>query len=137
MSLIKLLLLLSLGGMAYQYWQKGGIEFLSGTVYVSETGFVEIPKPANFNVNTVIVIAAKNCTKEAARRADKLVDELAQRGIPHKRAHRASFESFNPSLKRRLDSVMKGTLPIVLINSKGKSNPTLTDVLAEYHSIYE
>ena len=123
--------------MAYHYWQKGDTKYQPDAAYVSETGFVTIPKPSNFKADTVVVIAAKNCTKAAARRADQLVDELERRGVPHTRAHRASFNNFNPSMKSQLDSVMRGSPPIVLINSMGKSNPTLNDVLSEYNSIYE
>ena len=38
-------------------------------------------------------------------------------------------------LSRAWNTVMKGTPPIVYINGKAKANPTLEDVVTEYHNL--
>lgn len=134
MKIIKLILIISLGFMAFNYWQEN---IHQDEEYVSENGFVSLPKPNNLDIDSVIILAAENCTKEAARRADDLASDLANRNIPFTRASRISFESYAPALKSRLDSVMRGTLPVVLIDGRGKANPTLNEVLSEYDAIYE
>ena len=120
--------------MAFNYWQE---HIQQDKEYVSENGFISLPKPKNLDIDSVIILAAENCTKDAARRADELASDLANRNIPYTRASRISFENYAPALKSRLDSVMRGTLPIVLIDGRGKANPTLTEVLSEYDAIYE
>lgn len=137
MRFVKLILILSVCGMVWHYWQGQKPGVLSGPHSVSESGFVDLPKPDNFEDGSVIILAAKNCTKEAAQRADRLASELGQLDIPSVRAQHISFNNIDPSTKKQLDSVMKGTLPIVLINGKGKPNPTLDEVVSEYNSIYE
>ena len=129
--MIKLILIIGLGVTAYNYYQAPEAE------YVSKNGFVSLPKPSNFNTDSVIIFAAQNCTKAAARRADSLAAELSSRNIPYTRASRASFSNYDPSLKKQLDSVMRGTLPIVFIDDMAKANPTLEEVLAEFDAIYE
>lgn len=134
MKIIKLILIISLGTMAFNYWQE---HIQQGEDYVSEYGFVSLPKPTNLDTDSVIILAAKNCTKEAALRAEQLATDLASRNISYTRASRISFENFAPSLKNRIDSVLRGPLPIVLIDGRGKANPTLNEVLSEYDAIYE
>ena len=134
MKIIKLILIFSLGFMAFNYWQE---HLQQDEEYVSENGFVSLPKPTNLDIDSVIILAAENCTKEAARRADDLASDLANRNIPYTRANRISFENYAPALKSRLDAVMRGPLPVVLIDGRGKANPTLNEVLSEYDAIYE
>lgn len=137
MKLIKLLLVLGLVGFAFQYWQEDYSDHQAGTAGISDYGFVTLPKPSNLDTDTVIILAAKNCTKEAALKAEYLADELGRRNIPYTRASSIRFENFDPSLKNRLDSVMRGPMPHVLIDGRGKANPTLDDVVSEYNSIYQ
>ena len=133
MRFIKLLLILSVSGMAFHYWKVSHSDIQS----VSENGFIDLPKSEKFENDLVIILAAKNCTKDAAKRADRLASELGQRDIPYVRAQHISFNNFDPSMKKQLDTVMMGTLPIVLINGKGKANPTLEEVISEYNIFYE
>ena len=124
----------SLSDKFFNYWQE---IIQQDEEYVSENGFVSLPKPTNLDTDSVIILAAINCSKEAARRADDLANDLANRNISYTRANRISFENYAPALKKRLDSVMRGPLPIVLIDGRGKANPTLNEVLSEYDAIYE
>jgi hypothetical protein len=38
----------------------------------------------------------------------------------------------DPAIGVRLNSVMNGELPIVFVNGRGKANPTLEEVIAEF-----
>ncbi|MDH5326961.1 MAG: hypothetical protein OEZ68_22355 [Gammaproteobacteria bacterium] len=134
MKIIKLFLVIGLAGYGYNYWQNNYSGNQTGT---SDYGFVTLPKPSNLDTDTVIILAAKNCTKEAAQKAEHLADELRLRKIPYTRASSISFQNYDRSLKKNLDSVMGGPMPHVLIDGRGKANPTLNDVVAEYNSIYE
>lgn len=129
----KIIILIILGAIASHYYSGQKTD----SDYISEYGFVSLPKPTNLDTDTVIIFAAKNCTKEAARRAEQLASELNQRNIPYTRANAASFANYDPALKKRLDSVMRGPLPIVFVDGRGKANPTLNEVVSEYDSIYE
>ena len=69
----------------------------------------------------------------AARRADELAERLARDGIPVTRTHNVSFPAVNGTDElQRVNRVMQGELPIVIVHGRGKANPTLDEVLAEY-----
>ena len=95
MKLIKLLLILGFVGFAFNYWQKNYSDYQTGAAGTSDYGFVTLPKPSNLDTDAVIILAAKNCTKEAARKAEYLADELGRRDIPYTRASSISFENFD------------------------------------------
>jgi hypothetical protein len=100
-----------------------------------ENGFVQVPPPANQAQDTVYVLAAENCPKEDAQRADRLATTLANEKIPVVRTHTIAFNSVpvdDPNIAKRLEAVMNGPLPIVFIRGRAKGNPELEDVLAEY-----
>lgn len=137
MNFIKLLLLLSLVGFSFNYWQEHYSHNGAGEATISNYGFITLPKPTNLDTDKVIILAAINCTKEAAIRADNLADELSRRNIPYTRINRISFQNYDSSIKKNLDAVMGGPLPHVLIDGKGKANPSLNDVISEFNSIYE
>ena len=136
MNFMKLLLILGVAGALFHFWSERDVKSALKTADVSPNGFVALPAPTNLSADTVIVLAAENCPKEDARRADNLADELGRRNIPYTRAHSANFNLANPEavVVRRLDLVMKGQLPIVFVNGRGKANPTLDEVLSEYGS---
>lgn len=130
-------LFICLAGFLYNnYWKEGYLGSEFGTSSSSDYGFVTLPRPSNVNTNKVIILAAKNCTKEAALRANRLASELSDRNIPYTRLTRIAFQDYDPSMKRTLDSVLRGPVPVVLVHGKGKANPTLSDVLSEYDSAY-
>jgi hypothetical protein len=129
MKAVKLVLMLAVAGLAFQYWQAN--KPATGS---SPNGFVALPTLAGSSPGQVIVFAPENCPSEKAQHADELARQLTARNIPTIHSHEASFTSFDPdpSIGIRLDSVMKGELPIVFVNGKGKANPTLEEILAEY-----
>jgi len=129
MNVIKLVLMLIVAGLAVQYWQANRLE--TGP---SVNGFVALPTLAGSSPGQVVVFAPENCPSEKARQADELAQQLTSRNIPSLRSHDVSFSSTDPdpAIGERLNSVMNGELPIVFVNGKGKANPTLEQVIAEY-----
>ena len=132
MNVVKLVLILAAVALAYQYWSTQ--QSASGPAVVSANGFVMMPPMADGNPRQVVVFAPEDCPTEKAREADDLAHQLSSRNIPTVRAHNVSFTSstIDPKIGVRLDSVMKGELPIVFVNGRGKANPTIDQIIAEY-----
>jgi hypothetical protein len=122
-------------GFGYQQWHQRALR-LELEEATSATGFVAMPMPSNLPADRVIVLAAENCPKEDARRADELAAALARRDIPHLRAHHVEFapQGLTSADLRRINAVLHGELPAVLVKGRGKANPTLDEVLAEYRA---
>ncbi|HEV8540124.1 MAG TPA: hypothetical protein VGQ60_03080 [Nitrospiraceae bacterium] len=135
MKIIKLMLLLAVPIVIFQFWYthqpKTGSE-----VTVSPNGFIPLPTIANADPRQVVVFAPENCPQEEARRSDDMARQLITRRIPSVRSHDVTFTSADPDpgTQKRLDAVMNGEFPIVFVNGKGKANPTLDEVVAEYES---
>jgi hypothetical protein len=137
MNLLKLLVVVALGGLAYHSWNKhhDGVEALTSSGSAeSHNGFVALPPVAGASPSAVLVVAAENCPEEAAQRADRLAEQIARSGVPVSRLHSVSFEIPNgdSSVANRVMSVMNSELPIVFVRGKAKSNPTLDEAIAEY-----
>jgi len=129
MKIVKLLLLLLAALFAFQYWQAN-----RPATGPSPNGFVAMPAMAGSDPKQVVVFAPENCPSEKAQQADDLAQQLASRNIPSVRSHDVSFSSsdMDPAIGVRLNSVMNGELPIVFVNGRGKANPTLEEIIAEY-----
>ncbi len=129
MKIVKLLLVMLAALFLFQYWQAN--RPVTGP---SPNGFVALPTLAGNNPGRVVVFAPENCPSEAAARADSMAHQLASRNIPALRSHDVSFTSSDPdpAIGIRLNAVMNGELPIVFVNGRGKANPTLDEVIAEY-----
>jgi len=99
------------------------------------TPFVALPAVRGQSSSAVLVFAAENCPYEDAQRADRLAAELSRNGLQVVRIHKIGFDLPNVDQAEmdRLNSVMKGKLPIVFLHGRGKANPTLQEVLAEYN----
>lgn len=134
MSFIKLLLLLSLIGGGYSYWQKNQTESALHSADSSPNGFVALPPTTSTGNNNITIFAPIGCPKEGAQRAEALFTELERRNITATRSDSANFDMPNPDQAslQRLNAVMTGELPIVFVNGRGKANPTVDEVLAEY-----
>lgn len=133
MSWVKIVLVVAVGAGAYHYW-KGQKSAPQEVAAASASGFVTLPGDSGPLSKGVHVIAAENCPEDAAQRADRLADQLAKAGVPVQRGHQASFNLGNagPAAAQQITAVMNGTLPIVFVHGKAKSNPSLDEVLAEY-----
>lgn len=137
MRTLWLLLLLCIVGAAHHYksaHHDGGDAFDSSAA--AHHGFVEMPKVVGFDESTVMVVAAENCPHADAQRADRLAEQLRDRGIPVLRTHQVDFDPhhFDPAFMKRVPAIMEGVLPIVFIHGRAKGNPTLDDVVAEYQA---
>lgn len=137
MNIIKLLIVLGIVGGGYQYWKEhrqGAAHETIAAAAASESGFIAMPPVDGASAKTVLVIAAQNCPHEDAQRADGLADDLSRMGIPVTRMHSISFNITGPdnSALQQINSVMNGPLPIVIVNGRAKSSPTLAEVVAEY-----
>ncbi len=84
-----------------------------------------------------MIFAPDNCPREGSQRAAALVQQLSELGIANVRTSRYGAQVFEPNPEieasfRRLNVVMNGEIPIVLINGMGKANPSVDQVVAEY-----
>jgi hypothetical protein len=135
MNVIKLLMLVGIIGASWNYWHKH--QATAATEKTASTnGFISLPAPSGAAPGRVLVIAAENCTADAARRADDLAYELSKQKIPVTRSHNVNFEFSQPDagLMQRLNTVMNGELPIVFVGDRARNNPTLAEVVAEYRN---
>jgi hypothetical protein len=144
-TFVKLLVVLIVAALGYQYWNKhhaagasteaGGSR--AGTSAVASRGdFVELPPVSGASAKAVLIIAAQDCPEEAAQRADRLAEQLGRQGVPVSRLQDVHFDIANgdAAIARKLTSVMNSPLPIVFVHGRAKSNPTLDEVVAEYRS---
>jgi hypothetical protein len=98
--------------------------------------FVPVPEAQGAKPGEVMIIAALNCTREAARNADQLAADLTAKNIPHARKNNISFIPPAPGPEQEqiianMQQVMTQEPPIVLVNGKAKANPSLAEVLEQ------
>ena len=121
------------GYYAYTKKQQQAEVSESAEAVVSANGFVSLPA-VNDQGSGVLVFAAQGCPLEDAARADQLAADLKSSGVPVRRTNDIGFTmtSPDPGAVQRMHAVMNGQLPIVFVNGRGKANPSLNEVLAEY-----
>jgi hypothetical protein len=143
MNIIKALIVVSLAGGGYAYWKHHHHPLSREDAAALSTGapgpFVSLPPVDGQRAQTVFVIAAQNCPHEAAQRADHLAEALSRQGIPVERSNRANFHFTSrpdPATMDRMAAVMNGPLPVVFINGRAKSNPSLDDVVSEFRQAH-
>lgn len=139
MSFMRLLFLLAVAGLAFHWWQSRQTA-ASLAAAASPNGFVVAAMPDGASFRTVVVLAPQNCPSDGARRADALAADLEGRHIPVLRLDHYSVNSENPSEERRAEidravQVLNGEVPAVFVNGMAKSNPSLDEVVAEYHRV--
>lgn len=136
MGVLKLLLVVVLAMVGYRWWQRHHDLFERTTVEqaTSATGFVPMPTPLGASLRQVLIFAPRDCPSAAAQRARALARALADRGVPHATLEQADFDLQSPEQVAAVQRVMNGTVPIVFVHGRGKANPSLGDVLAEYEA---
>lgn len=124
---------LILGIMVWKKHQHA-VEAAALATMTDERGFIALAQPAGADPKTVWIVAAVNCPKEGARRADEMARQLADRNIAFDRRSGVNFTltEENPALYARIETVMNAETPIVFINGRMKANPELDEVVAEY-----
>lgn len=98
----------------------------------SASSFVTMPPATGQHSGTVYVVAAKNCTRDEAMRADRLTADLKSRGISVERINGVRFPKVELDQMMSTQRVMQGALPIVFVSGAAANNPSLEDVLHEY-----
>ena len=136
MTLIRLLVAVALVVGAVQWWHSRSEDKALRTL-TTAAGFLPVPMPAGAVPNTVIVFAPINCPREGAQRARAMVKKLNDLGIANVLADHYGAQVFEPNPEteaafKRLNIVMTGEIPIVLINGMGKANPTADEVVSEF-----
>jgi hypothetical protein len=142
MRTVWLLLLLCVAGGVYHYkyayhsYSSGARSSAYDSSAADHHGFVQLPEVMGFDESRVMVVAAENCPHADAQRADRLAEDLRDRGIPVSRTHEVRFNPahIDVTMAQRVPAVMEGALPIVFIHGRAKGNPTLDDVVAEYQA---
>ena len=137
MNVIKVLIVLGLAGGGYAYWKHHPSKSQDAAFPSagSPGAFVSLPPVDGQRPQTVFVIAAENCPHEDAQRADRLAEDLSRQGIPVERAHQANFRFIgqpDAATVERISAVMEGPLPVVFVNGRAKSNPSLDEVASEF-----
>lgn len=137
MRFIHLVLLAGAIWVGYTLWEKNKESTeaeMAGPEY-SENGFAQLPGLQDQDADTVYVIAPQDCPKEASQRALRLAEDLQEQGIPVVKTSNVNYSfSATPSqdVLDRMNGVMRGEVPIVIINGRGKANPSMAEVVAEY-----
>ena len=115
---------------------EGGLPALAArtAARAHDSGFATIPMPDGLSARGVIVLAPPDRPSAAAQRAEALVGALSAQGTRAQRASTAEYSQLDSrEAAGRVMAVMNGPIPIVYVNGRAKANPTLDDVLAEYH----
>lgn len=99
---------------------------------MSKSPFVPLPAARGHAPGTVYVVAARNCSREDAQRADQLASDLRKLGIPVQRVSDISFPVVDSSQVAQTRAVMEGRLPIVFVAGFAANNPALDEVLAQH-----
>jgi hypothetical protein len=97
-----------------------------------EQGFIALIQPSGADPKKVWIVAAVNCPKEGAQRADQLARDLAEREMAFDRRSNVSFAPEDQQMADRITAVMNGDTPIVFVNGRMKANPELEEIIAEY-----
>jgi hypothetical protein len=124
--------------VAYMAWNQHRVRVDAAAMaaLTDERGFMEFEMPAGTRNNEVLIVAAQNCPHDGAVRADRLAREMAERNIRYRRSANVSFsvpqDADVDAFLRRNNAIMNSEVPIVFVNGKVKSNPSLDDVIAEY-----
>lgn len=126
-----MVLLIAAGGY-YQWKHKGDPDPVAKSAPAG--GFLPVPPVQGLDPNTILVLAAENCPKEDAKRADKLAEDLRRSNVPVRRAHEVSFQvaDNDTAAIANLNAVQRGRLPIVFVRGSAKGNPGLDEVIAQY-----
>ena len=135
MNIFRLLILVGLVGASVAFWHKHS-DGKALKAMATANGFLPVPMPDGAARNTVLVFAPLNCPREGAQRAKALVQKLNDLGIANVMTDHYGAQVFEPNAEteaayKRLNAVMSGEIPIVLVNGVGKANPTVDEVVSE------
>jgi hypothetical protein len=98
-------------------------------------GFIDVLMPDGAPPHTVLVFAPLNCPSDGAKRADAMAERLTALGIPNIRTSQYQASGLRAGQKELMEHtnvVMSGTIPVVIIDGMGKSNPSMDEIASEY-----
>lgn len=119
-NLIKIILVMGAAYWAFTAWNRPS----------SDTAYPTMSMPTDLKTGHVMVVAAENCTKEAAQQADAITLSLKAKNIPVQRVHRVQFKPQSREDAQQIQTVMQQGPPVVFYEGKALSQPTWDDVLA-------
>jgi hypothetical protein len=95
-------------------------------------GFIPVQMPDNAPPDKVVILAPVHCSSDVAQRADALAQFLNDQGIPNVRTSFYMISRVTPDMKPGIERARSLDPPVVLINGRGKSNPSAQEVVDEY-----
>lgn len=133
---VRVIIVVAVLGFGYHWWGQRS-ERLAIQRATDESGFLPVPMPDGAERDKVLIFTPLNCPKEGAQRAAALADKLTAAGIDNIKTSHYGAQAFanteeNHAAYKRLDVVMRGEIPIALINGMGKANPTADEVIAVF-----
>lgn len=137
MRAVHVLIIVAVGFLAYnQLFGDPDYEDLvaeAGT----DNGFIPAMMLNGAKPDTVYIMTPKNCPSEAAQRAQRLAEQLNQRGIPNVRqsSFRAGVTNPTDEEKKLLEhsaAIVSGEIPAVFVNGMGSVNPSVQEVVGEF-----
>lgn len=105
------------------------------TAITDRNGFVPVQMPDGAARDTVLILAPLNCPSAGAKRADALAARLTALGIPNMRSNQYAISAPTRDMQSGVQHaavVMNGEIPAVMINGRGKANPTADEVATEF-----
>ncbi len=129
-----ILMLLCAAFGAHQLWQK---REAARAAAFDATTFVAVEMPSGMQRNTVYVLTPPNCPSAQAKRAEALIRDLGNAGIPVKRESGIAFDIENPTDQQMRDidraiAVFKRGAPVVYVNGLAMSKPSAAQTIAAY-----
>lgn len=97
-------------------------------------GFIPVQMPDNAPADKVVILAPVHCSSEVAKRADALAQFLTDQGIPNVRTSAYMISRVTPDMMPGIERAHSLDPPVVLVDGRGKSNPSAQQVLDEYRS---
>ena len=98
-------------------------------------GFVPVQMPDGAARDTVLILAPLNCPSAGAKRAEALAARLTALGIANMRTNQYAISAPTRDMQSGIQHaavVMKGEIPAVMINGRGKANPSADEVATEF-----
>jgi len=134
MNVLRVLIIVGVLWGGLQYWNRheAAVALAAAT---DDNGFVDVPPVEGQNSDTIYVVAALNCPHEDAQRADRLAEQLRDKGISVIRTDSVNYHwsdaDSSGAVIDRVNTVMNGPLPLVFVRGRVRPAATLDQVMAE------
>lgn len=110
------------------------------TQRTNSNGFIDISPATIPNSNGIVVAAPETYDSKRSQRTEQLLSQLREKNIPFEYRYnlRASIDlrGMDPKkaeqLRKEINEAIQQPPPIVIVNGKIKSRPSLEDIMKEY-----